>query len=77
MPVKIRYKFKDDTKFYTCTVTYEQFQNFKELPIVTECEVITEVEQDYEQVKNKMQKAIDKVAKKDTSSIRKLSKMVS
>jgi len=77
MPVKIRYKFKDDTKFYTCTVTYEQFQNFKELPIVTECEIITEVEQDYEQVKNKMQKAIDKVAKKDTSSIRKLSKMVS
>jgi len=75
MPVKIRYKFKDDKKSYTCIVTYEQFQNFKELPIVKECEVITEAEQNYEQIKNKMQKALDKVAKNDTSSIRKLSEI--
>ena len=44
MPFKIQYKFKEDKKFYTCTVTNEQFKNFKKLPIVKECEIIKDDE---------------------------------
>ena len=76
MPVKIRYKFKDDKKFYTCTVTYGQFQNFRDLPIVKECEIIKNEQNDLDEIKNKMQKALDLAAKNDTSYIRKLSKTV-
>ena len=75
MPVKIRYKFKDDKKFYTCTVTYGQFQDFKELPIVKECEVIKVVNEDFDEIKNEMQEALNLAAQNDTSHIRKLSKI--
>ena len=77
MPVKIRYKFKEDKKFYTCVVTYVQFQNFRDLPVVTECEIIKEEQKDFNEIKNKMQKALDLTAKNDTRLIRKLSKIVS
>ncbi len=75
MPVKIRYKFKDDKKFYTCTVTYGQFQDFRDLPIVKECEIIKNEQNDFDEIKNKMQKALDLAAKNDTSQILKLSKI--
>ena len=75
MPVKIRYKFKDDKKFYTCTVTYGQFQDFKELPIVKECEVIKVGKEDFDEIKNEMQEALNLAAQNDTSHIRKLSKI--
>ena len=77
MPIKIRYKFKEDKKFYTCTITYGQFQDFRDLPIVTECEIIKSEEKDFDKIKNKMQKALDLAAKNDTSHIRKLSEIVS
>ncbi len=75
MPVKIRYKFKEDKKFYTCTVTYGQFQDFKELPIVKECEIIKNEQNDFDEIKNKMQEALNLAAKNDTSQILKLSKI--
>ncbi len=75
MPVKIRYKFKEDKKFYTCTVTYGQFQDFKELPIVKECEIIKNVQKDFDEIKNEMQEALNLAAKNDTSQILKLSKI--
>jgi len=75
MPVKIRYKFKEDKKFYTCTVTYGQFQDFKELPIVKECEVIKVGNEDFDEIKNEMQEALNLAAQNDTSHIRKLSKI--
>ncbi len=75
--VKIRYKFKDDEKFYTCVVTYEQFQNFRDLPIVKECEIIKEKLKNFDEIKNEMQEALNLAAKNDTSHIRKLSKIVS
>jgi len=75
MPVKIRYKFKDDKKFYTCTVTYGQFQDFRDLPIVKECEIIKNEQNDFDEIKKKMQKALDLAAKNDTSQILKLSKI--
>ena len=77
MPIKIRYKFKDDEKFYTCTVTYGQYQNFRELPIVKECEMIKENQEDFDEIKNEMQEALNLAAKNDTSHIKKLSETVS
>jgi len=77
MPVKIRYKFKEDKKYYTCIVTYGQFQDFKELPIVKECEIIKNEQKDFDEIKNEMQEAINLAVKNDTTHIRKLSKIVS
>ena len=77
MPIKIRYKFKEDEKYYTCTVTYGQYQNFRDLPIVKECEVIKVGKEDFDEIKNKMQDALNLAAKNDTNHIRKLSKIVS
>jgi len=77
MPFKIRYKFKEDKEFYTCVVTYNQFQDFRDLPIVQECEIVKESQADFDVIDNKMQMAIDLAAKNDTGHIRKLSEIVS
>ncbi len=73
MPFQIKYKFKEDKEYYICTVTYQQYKNFKKLPIVVECEVIKEDEENVEEYKNEMQKALNLAAKNDTSHIKKLS----
>ncbi len=52
-----------------------QFQNFRDLPIVAECEVIKEEQKDFDEIKNKMQEALNLAAKNDTSHIRKLSEI--
>ena len=75
MPVKIRYKFKEDKKYYTCTVTYEQYKNFRKLPIVKECNAIKKAEKIFESHQDEMQKALDLAAKNDTSHIKKLSEI--
>ncbi len=77
MPFKIRYKFKEDKKFYTCILTWDQFQNFKKLPIVTECEIVKEEQESIEAYKNEVQEALNLAAKNDTSHIRKLSEIAS
>ena len=77
MPFKIKYKFKEDEKFYTCILTYEQFKNFRKLPIVKECEVIKKDEQNMEEYYGEMQKALDMAVKNDTSHILMLSEIVS
>lgn len=76
MSFKIKYKFKNDKKFYTCTLTYEQFKNFRKLPIVKECEVIKKDEKNVEDYKKDMQNALDLAVKNDTSHIRKLSQIM-
>lgn len=38
--VKIRYKLEGDKEFTTCVVTRVQYENFKILPIIKECEII-------------------------------------
>jgi hypothetical protein len=73
LPFKIRYKLTDDDKFRTCIVTYDQFQDFSELPTVTECEVIHESQEHFDAIKTKMQQALNLAAKNDTSKIRELS----
>ena len=74
MAFKIKYKFKEDKKFYTCYVTYEQYLNFKALPIIKECNVIKKDQKDgLDNYLEEMQKAIDSLAKNNTSHIRTLS----
>ena len=77
MPFKIRYKFKEDVKYYTCILTYEQYKNFKKLPIVQECEIIKKDQKNIEEYKNEMQKALNLASKNDPSHIQKLSEIVS
>ena len=77
MPFKIRYKFEEDVKYYTCILTYEQYKNFKKLPIVQECEIIKKDQKNIEEYKNEMQKALNLASKNDTSHIQKLSEIVS
>lgn len=73
--LKIKYRFNEDAESYTCTLTYEQYKNFRKLPIVKECEIINKEEKNLE-YKDEMQKALELVIKNDTSHIRKLSKIV-
>ncbi len=75
-PFKIKYKFKEDSKFHTCILTYEQYKNFRKLPIVKECEVVKKNENNLENYKNEMQKALDLAVKNDISHIQKLSEVV-
>ncbi len=76
MPFKIKYKFKEDKKYYTCVVTYGQFQKFRELPIVKECKIIREDQKNFDDCLNEMQEALNLAARNDTSHIRKLSETV-
>lgn len=73
----IKYQFKGEIKSYSCTVTYEQFKNFKELPIIEKCEIIKTSKQQFDKYVNEMGKAINLAIKNDTSHIRRLSEMVS
>ena len=65
----------DDVKLYTCFVDYEQYKNLKALPIIKECTVLKRNQKDYDDYIKEMQKAINLLAKNDTSHIRKLSEM--
>ena len=76
MPFKIQYTFKEDSKSYTCILTYDQYKNFKELPIVKDCKIIKNNEENIEAYKNKMQEALNLAAKNDISHIQKLSQMI-
>ena len=76
MLVKVKYRFKEDKKYYTCILTYEQYKNFRELPIVKECKATKEAEKISEDYHNKIQKALDQAAKNDTSYILEISEIV-
>jgi len=73
MPFKIKYTFKEDPKSYTCILTYDQYKNFKKLPIIHYCEIIKKDEKNIEAYKNEMQLALNLAAKNDVSHIQKLS----
>lgn len=76
VPFKIKYKFQEDDEYYTCILTYNQFQNFKELPLVKECEIVKEEPESLEEYKKEVQEAINLAAKNYTSHIKKLSQTV-
>lgn len=63
----------DDEAFFTCFVTYEQYNNLKVLPIIRECSVLKKNQENYEVYMKEMQKAINLLAKNNTSHIRSLS----
>jgi len=76
MPFKIQYSFKDDPKSYTCVMTYDQYKNFKELPVLQECKILKNDEKNIEAYKQEMQKALNLAAENDLTHIQKLSQLV-
>jgi DNA-binding NtrC family response regulator len=76
MPFKIKYSFNDDDKSYTCLLTYDQYQNFKNLPVIKECKILKNSKENVESYKEEMQKALTLAAKNDVSHIQKLSQIV-
>jgi CheY-like chemotaxis protein len=76
MPFKIQYSFKDDPKSYTCVMTHDQYKNFKELPVLQECKILKNDEQNIEAYKQEMQKALNLAAENDLTHIQKLSQLV-
>jgi len=76
MPFKIQYSFNDDSKSYTCVMTHDQYKNFKELPVLKECKILKNDEQNIEAYKQEMQKALNLAAENDLTHIQKLSQVV-
>ena len=76
IPFEIQYKFKEDDKYYSCMVTYEQYKNFKQLPIIQECEIIDSDKINVDSYENEMERALELAVKNDTSHIRNLSEVV-
>ena len=76
MPFKIQYSFKEDPKSYTCVLTYDQYKNFKELPILQECKILKNDEENIEAYKNEMQEALNLAAKNDLTHIQKYLKLL-
>lgn len=72
---QIQYKFKDDINFYTCTVNYQQYRNFKQLPVIEECEITNQ--KNTKLFYEKMQNALNLATKNNITPIRKLSEVVS
>ncbi|MBS3925598.1 MAG: response regulator [Nitrosarchaeum sp.] len=71
----IKYRFKGETKSYSCTVNYEQYKNFKALPIVEKCEIIKKNKKQFDKYAHEMRKAINMAIRNDTSHIRRLSEI--
>lgn len=76
MPFKIQYSFYDDPKSYTCLLTFDQYKNFKKLPVVEKCRMIKNKEKNMMIHEEEMQKALKLAAKNDISHIQKLSQLV-
>lgn len=73
---EIQYKFKKDVNIYTCIVNYQQYRNFKLLPVIEECQ-ITFTQKNTESLCPEMQNALDLAIENDVSQIRNLSEVVS
>ncbi|MCV0401353.1 MAG: response regulator [Nitrosopumilus sp.] len=75
-PFEIKYKFKDDINYYSCTIGYEQYRNLKKLPIIEECTIVNCSKNNDKSSHQKMQKALDLACENNTEYIRKLSEVV-
>ena len=73
---EIQYKFKENVNLYTCTVNYQQYRNFKLLPVIEECEIAS-TQKNTKLSFDKMQNALDLAIENDVSNIRNLSEIVS
>ena len=75
MPLKVLYRFLGEEDHYTCQLTYDQYKNFKNLPIIRKCVIVKRNQTELEYYKEEMQKAIN-LAEKNTPHIHKLSQIV-
>ena len=73
--LKIQYRFKNDSMLYSCLMTFDQYKNFKELPTILECVVVSN--DDSETSSDEMQEALDKALDDDIGPVRDLSNVVS
>jgi CheY-like chemotaxis protein len=73
---EIQYKFKENVNLYICTVNYQQYRNFKLLPVIEECE-IGPTQKNTQLPSNEMQNALDLAIKNDVTHIRNLSEIAS
>jgi len=73
LPFKIKYRFKDNSKYYNCIMTYAQYQNFKNLPVIAECKITNKNEVSKQEQLDEMQEALNMAFKDDVSHIKKLS----
>ena len=75
MSLKVLYRFLGEEDHHTCQLTYDQYKNFKNLPIIRECVIVKRNQKELEDYKEEMQKAIN-LAEKNTKHIHKLSQIV-
>lgn len=76
MLFKIQYTFNDNSRSYICVLTYDQYKNFKKLPVIQECKII---KNDYENTgyyEQEMQVALNLASRNDVGHIQKLSHFV-
>jgi len=75
MPFKVLYKFLGEDSRHMCLLTYEQYKNFRKLPIIRECTIIKRNQKEIKDYKEEMQDALNWAAKNDTTHILKLSQL--
>jgi two-component system chemotaxis response regulator CheY len=75
MALKVLYRFLGVEDHHTCQLTYEQYKNFRNLPIIRECVIVKRNQEELEGYKEEMQKAIN-LAEKNSTHILKLSQNV-
>ncbi|WP_299292144.1 response regulator [Nitrosopumilus sp.] len=73
--LKIQYRFRNDSMLYSCLMTFDQYKNFKELPTILECTVVSNA--DSEISSDEMQEALDKALDDDIGPVKDLSNVVS
>lgn len=76
MPFKILYKFLGEDSHHTCQLTYEQYKNFRKLPVIRECIIIKRNQKELEDYEEDMHQALKLATKNDTTHILKLSQIV-
>jgi len=72
---EIQYKFVDDVNVYSCNVNYQQYRNFKTLPVIEECMVV-DSRKNAPSNSTEMENALKLAVKNDVTSIRDLSEIV-
>jgi len=72
---EIQYKFVNDVNVYSCTVNYQQYRNFKTLPVIEEC-MVTDSCKNILSSHTEMENALELAVKNDVTHIRNLSEVV-
>ena len=71
--IKVRFKFKDQSKVYRGIMTRNQFENMSTLPIIELCEIVSELGKQLSTDKElELKKRLTEAFKNDTSHVRNL-----